>query len=163
MEVLDDIELGRMMAARAGRQELILANGMLSIEMYASALGALRGIQKNGFTFLDYSAWKVLGATAVTFAFSVWPWLGPWVTVEWARWLCIGSAAAPTLLYVWLAPRFGYPRWCVIHLPYMGVLTIVLFWQIALRTWWRGGVTWRGTFYPLAEIKGGKGRWRDSS
>jgi hypothetical protein len=158
MEVLDDIELGRLMAKRAGRQEMMLAHGQVEIEMYASAMEFLRGIQKNVFTFLDYSAWMLLAATAWTFAFSVWPWVGPFVTEGAARWLCIGAAAIPVLFYVQLAPRWGYPRWCVVHLPYMGILTIALFWQVAVRTWVSGGITWRGTFYPLAEIRAARRR-----
>jgi len=163
MEVLDDIELGRMMAERAGRQEMVLANGLVEVEMYRTAIDFLRGIQKNVFTFLEYSGLMVLAATAFVFASSVWPWLGILVTEGLARWLCIASAGAATIFYAWLAPHFRYPRWCVIHLPYSGLLTIALFWQIAIRTWLQGGVTWRGTFYSLADIKGGRRRWRESS
>ena len=163
MEVLDDIELGRMMAERAGRQEFMLAHGLVKLEMYRTAGEFLRGIQKNVFTFLEYSGWMLVAASFTTFASSVWPWLGPLVTEGLARWICVAAAAAAVAFYAWLAPRFGYSRWCVIHLPYMGILTIALFWQIAIRTWLEGGVKWRGTFYPLADIRAGRRRWRASS
>jgi hypothetical protein len=56
-------------------------------------------------------------------------------------------------LYALLAPAFGYSRWCVAFLPAAGVISIFLFWQIAIRTWIRGGIEWRGTFYRLGELR----------
>jgi uncharacterized membrane protein (UPF0136 family) len=153
MEVLDDIELGRLMGEARLRQDLLLANGMVTVEMYHSALEMLRGLQKNVFTFLDYSVWKLLAATLVTVAFSVWPWAGILLTGGATWWLNFASAATVLALYVHLAPRFGYSRWCAAYLPLTGLITIFLFWQVAIRTWVRGGITWRGTFYPLAEIR----------
>jgi len=160
MEVLDDIELGRMMARNGRRQDMLLGEDMLSIEMYRGALELFRGIQKNVFTFLDYSAWKVLAATVVTFAFNVWPWIGPFVAEGAARWAAVGSAAVAVFAYAYLTPRFRYSRWCVLYLPVMGIVTITLIWQIAIRTWIQGGIVWRGTFYGLPEIREGRKRLR---
>ena len=156
MEVLDDIELGRLMGKEHRRQEVLLGDDMVALEMYRSAMEMFLGIQKNVFTFLDYSAPKLLAATAVTFSFSVWPWIGPFLTEGAARWMNLGSAAAAILLYGHLAPKFGYSRWCVAWLPVTGVVSIFLFWQVAIRTWLSGGIVWRGTFYKLSEIRGGR-------
>ena len=153
MEVLDDIELGRLMSEGELRQDLLLAQGMVTVEMYRSAMEMFRGIQKNVFTFLDYKLWKLLAATLVTFAFSVWPWAGILLTDGATWWLNLASAATVLVFYVHLAPRFGYSRWCSAWLPLTGLITIFLFWQIATLTWIRGGIIWRGTFYPLAELK----------
>jgi glycosyltransferase involved in cell wall biosynthesis len=153
MEVLDDIELGRRMGRGHLRQEVLLGFSMVGVEIYHSATEMLRGIQKNVFTFLDYSVAKLLAATLVTFSLNVWPWLGMIVTDGATRWLCAGAAASLTALYLGLAPRFGYSRWCVAWLPLMGLISIALYWQVAIATWLRGGIVWRGTFYPLAEIR----------
>ena len=153
MEVLDDIELGRLMSQGDLRQDFLLARGMVTVEMYRGALEMFRGIQKNVFTFLDYNVWKLLAGTLVTFAFSVWPWAGIFLTDGATRWLNLASAATVLALYAHLAPRFGYSRWCAAWLPLTGLITIFLFWQIAILTWIRGGIVWRGTFYPLAELK----------
>ena len=153
MEVLDDIELGRLMGEGELRQDFLLAHGMVKVEMYHSAPEMFRGIQKNVFTFLDYSVWKLLAATLITMAFSVWPWAGVLFTDGAAWWLNVASAATVLALYVHLAPRFGYSRWCAAYLPLTGVLTIFLFWQVAIRTWLRGGIEWRDTFYALEELR----------
>jgi len=153
LEVLDDIELGRLMADAGMRQRMLLAFGMIHVEMYTSAAEMVRGLQKNVFAFMEYNVWGLLGATLLTFMTSVWPWLGILVTEGATRWVNIASALTVATLYLILAPRFGYTRWCVIHLPLSGVVSIVLFWQIAIRTWIHGGIFWRGTFYPLRELK----------
>jgi glycosyltransferase involved in cell wall biosynthesis len=153
MEVLDDIELGGLMGKSNLRQDMLLGHGMISVEMYGTAPEMFRGIQKNVFTFLEYSVWKLLAATAITFAFSVWPWAGILVTEGATRWINVAAAAVPVALYLHLAPQFRYNRVCVLYLPIMGFVTIFLFWQIAITTWIRRGVTWRGTFYSLAELK----------
>jgi cellulose synthase/poly-beta-1,6-N-acetylglucosamine synthase-like glycosyltransferase len=64
MEVLDDIELGGLMGASKLRQDMLLGHGMVSVEMYGTAAEMFRGIQKNVFTFLEYSAWRLFAATA---------------------------------------------------------------------------------------------------
>jgi glycosyltransferase involved in cell wall biosynthesis len=160
MEVLDDIELGVLMSRSGGRQDLLLAFGMLYLEMYPGMWELFRGIQKNVFTFLDYSALKLLAATIVVFSFSVWPWIGPFIAEGVGRWAAVASAAAHVVMYVYLAPRFAYSRWCAAYVPLTGFLTLALMWQIAMRTWIRGGVEWRGTFYPLEELKAGREKLR---
>jgi glycosyltransferase involved in cell wall biosynthesis len=153
LDILDDIELGRLMGEGGRRQDLLLAHDMIHIEMYASAAEMISGIQKNVFTFMEYNVLGLVAATLVTFVTYVWPWLGILVTEGATRWINVASAATVAALYFFLARRFGYSRWCLAYLPLSGVISIALFWQIAIRTWIQGGVVWRGTFYPLRELK----------
>jgi glycosyltransferase involved in cell wall biosynthesis len=152
LQVLDDIELGRMMGEGGRRQEMLLAHDVIQIEMYATADEMIRGIQKNAFTFLEYNAWYLIAATLLIFVTSAWPWLGIVLTDGATRWINVASAVLITGFYLNLAPRFGYSRWCLLHLPLSGFVTIALLWQIAIRTWVQGGIVWRGTFYPLKEL-----------
>jgi hypothetical protein len=155
MEVLDDIELGRLMGAK-GPQDLVLGTGLVSVEMYRDALEMLGGIQKNVFTFLRYSAPMLVAATVATFALSVWPWVGIVMTEGATRWLNVAAATAAVAVHADVARRFRYPLSCLVFLPLNGALTILLFWQVAIATWARGGVVWRGTFYSLSELKRAK-------
>ena len=152
-QVLDDIELGRLMAQRHLRQDVLLGRPMVSVEIYRSAREMFRGIQKNVFTFLDYSAAKLVAATLLTFALSVWPWVGILVTQGPTRLVNAASALSAVLLYMHLAPQLGFTRRCLVYLPIGGIISIALYWQIAVATWIRGGIVWRGTFYPLEEVR----------
>jgi uncharacterized membrane protein (UPF0136 family) len=158
MQVLDDIELGRLMSGGSLRQDALLGNGMVSVEMYRSAAAMFGGIQKNLFTFLDYSVVKLLGATFAAFALCVWPWAALLATAGASWWLNLATVAAALALHAHLAPSFGYSRWCIAWLPVYGVLSIFLYWQVAIATWLRGGIVWRGTHYPLADLKRARAR-----
>ena len=152
MEILDDLELGRLMG-RTGRQDLLLGEGMVRVEIYRTPTELFRGIQKNVFTFLGYSAWTLVAATLGTFALTVWPWLGLLVTEGPTRWLNAGSGALSLALHAYFARRFGYSLVGLVTVPFSGLVTIAIFWQVAIRTWIQGGVEWRGTRYPLAKLK----------
>ena len=152
MEILDDIELGRLMAG-GGRQDLLVGEGMVSVEIYRTAMELFRGIQKNVFTFLGYSAWVLVAATIGVFALSVWPWIGLFATEGAALWFNAASCALTLALHAHFARRFGYRLVGLVTVPFSGLVTIALFWQVAIRTWIQGGVTWRGTHYSLAELK----------
>lgn len=157
MEILDDMELGRLMG-RTGRQDLLLGEGMVSVEIYRTPIELFRGIQKNLFTFLGYSAWLLIAATLGMFALTVWPWLGLLVTEGPTRWLNAGSGALSLALHAYFARRFGYSLVGLVTVPFSGLASIAIFWQVAIRTWIQGGVVWRGTHYPLAELRRRKRR-----
>lgn len=156
MEVVDDVQLGHLMGEAGGRQDLVMGHGLVSVEIYPNVLETLKGVQKNAFAFLEYSAIVLLAATAGTFALSVWPWVGLLVTEGATRWLNVAAVASHVALYIHLAPQFKCSRWCVVYLPQVGIGTILILWQVAIRTWIQGGVVWRGTFYSLAELKARK-------
>lgn len=156
MEVLDDIALGRLMGEHGRRQQMVIGVGMSRVAMYGSTREMFAAIQKNVFTFLDYSAWKLLAATVFIFVLSVWPWLGVLFAEGATRALSVATVAIVVALHVWLAPQFRYSRWCTAYLPLTGALTIFCFWQVAILTWLRGGVLWRGTLYPLGQLKGAR-------
>lgn len=157
MEVLDDVELGRLMGD-AGRQGFALGVGLVSVEMYRNAAEMFRGLQKNAFTFLGYSAWMLVVASLATLAVSAWPWIGAVVTDGSTRWINIASAAGAVAVHAAVARRVRYGLGCLVYLPVMAPMTVFLYWQVAIRTWLRGGVVWRGTFYPLAELKAARRR-----
>ena len=152
LEVLDDIELGRLMGRR-GRQELLLGMGMVSVEIYRDAAEMVRGIQKNVFAFFEYRFAPMLAASAFVFATSVWPWVGLVATDGPARWVNLATSLLLLATHADAARRFRYSALCLAYLPLNGVLTLLLFWQIAIATRLRGGIVWRGTFYPLAELR----------
>jgi hypothetical protein len=152
MDVLDDVELGRLMS-ETGRQELLLAKGMVSVEIYSSAGELLRGMQKNLFTFLRYSFWMLLAATLGIFAVVVWPWIGLFAPDPVARAVNATTVAILFAFYAKILWQGGYGLRGLAWLPLNGLISIVMFWQVAIRTWIQGGVVWRGTLYPLAELK----------
>ena len=156
MEVVDDIELGRLMGEH-GRQDMLFGTGMVSVEIYRTLAEMLHGLQKNAFAFLRFSPWLLVAGTLLTAALQ-WPWLGILVTDGPTRWINAATVVLIVGIHAWLAKRFGYGLGCLVFLPGNGLGSIALSWQVAIATWVRGGIVWRGTLYPLGDLKRGRRR-----
>jgi glycosyltransferase involved in cell wall biosynthesis len=148
----DDIKLGKLMKS-GGFSELVLGDGAIAVEWYANVPEMIRGLTKNAYAGADYRWWiPPLGAIIVLAGF-VWP-LIAWLLVPGpARWCYLGAA----LVMLGLGcdqTHFGGGRWWHGLLLPVGML---MFSFILLRsmvvTHWTGGITWRGTFYPLEYLK----------
>ncbi len=113
MEVIDDIELGRLMGEH-GRQDMLMGMRMVSVEIYRTAMEMLRGLQKNIFAFLRFSAPVLIAATIATFGLHIWPWVGIFATDGVTRWINLGTAALIVAINASLARRFRYGPACLI-------------------------------------------------
>jgi cellulose synthase/poly-beta-1,6-N-acetylglucosamine synthase-like glycosyltransferase len=150
----DDIKLGKLLKDSGYRQEFVEGGRAVTVEWYRSAWDMVKGLEKNSFPFLDYSVLKTLGALVGTFAIVIWPLLALFLTEGWAWWLNLGAVAITGLLMAATAVRtltisplfaLGYPLGALL------MMTTVA--NSMWRTLAQGGVRWRGTLYPLAELK----------
>ena len=149
----DDIKLGKLFKQRGASCELLLGAGAISVAWYDSVGALVRGLTKNAYAGADYHWWAPPLLVLLQLVLFVWPIAALFVTTG-AAWGCYLGAVA---LMLWLGvdqTRFaGGRRGPGLLLP-VGVL---VFGYILLRslvvTHWTGGITWRGTHYPLAELK----------
>ncbi len=149
----DDVKLGKLFKRRGARCELLHGAGALSVAWYDSVAAMVRGLTKNAYAGADYRAWvPPLGVALLALGF-LWPIVALTVAAGAAWWLNLGSVT----LISWLGveqTRFTGGRKA--HGPLLPI-GIAIFSYILLRsmivTHWTGGVTWRGTHYPLAALK----------
>lgn len=146
MEVADDVALG-VMLKRAGARALVL-NGKdaVWVQYYPTYRALLRGLEKNGadapFALL------VLGAALLC--------------VLEAGFLLGGPVLASLGLVLAVAVSKGTARWVGLQgrswlLPPLGMgLFAFAFVRSAGLALWRGGVLWRDTFYPTAQVRAGR-------
>lgn len=149
----DDIKLGRMVKLSGGRQMIAGGFGVIKVRWYSTVRELAHGLRKNAFAGLNYSLPLTIGAVLMQFVVNVWPFIALFVTSGPTRWLNLAAALMLMMMYAavaiasrskwWLA--FGYPVAAVIF----SSIIIAATW-ITLR---RGGIEWRGTFYPLADLK----------
>lgn len=148
----DDLMLGRLIKRGGFRQIVAIGLDEVRIEWYRTLGEAARGFRKNSFAAVGYSLPLAIGAVLLNIV-GVWPFLAVWTTHGAARALYATAVLAWVLalwyhgvvqrLRPWLAPL--YP-----------VAALIGAWIIGAavgRTLLRGGIEWRGTFYPLAELK----------
>ncbi len=152
----DDIKLGKLFKTHGGRCELILGAGALSVAWYDSVGAMICGLTKNAYAGVDYRPWAPLLGVAVQALFLLWPLVALVATSGFAWWLNAGTVALVLGLGCDQARFTGGRWWHGLFLPF----GVAVFGGIMLRsmavTHWQRGIIWRGTHYPLAELKANK-------
>jgi hypothetical protein len=157
MEVGDDYKLGMLLKESGARQRIRSGLGLVRCPWHRGTLAVLRGLEKNLFSGSDYSLGLLTALTAATVALHTGPLLLGLAAGTPAGWLplavqagCVVAAATSA------AQRIDkHPLVLAALYPVSCALLTIAVWNSALRTLWRGGVRWRGTFYPLADLRRG--------
>jgi cellulose synthase/poly-beta-1,6-N-acetylglucosamine synthase-like glycosyltransferase len=152
----DDLKLGKILKKGGFRQELAFGQGMLRVEWYASVRELIQGLMKNAFSGVDYRVSVVVFSTVFQLTLLVWPFLAIFVTSGPTRWLNLASVLALVALCWINAPLAGVRRWHGVGFPLATLLFLYIVWRATVLTLWNDGIDWRGTHYPLAELKANK-------
>ncbi len=151
MQIVEDVTLARRVKKRGMRQRVAFAPGMVTLHWAAGAMGVVNGMTKNLFAAFGFRPAMLLGACAWVMVF----WLGPVVGLGFAatRLPAAITLAAIAVMYVEARRVGGIPAWTAVAFPVSAVLFLYSMLRSMVVTLRAGGVTWRGTFYPLAELR----------
>jgi glycosyltransferase involved in cell wall biosynthesis len=160
MEVLEDMRLGYVIKQHGFRQRIVFGRDLIRVHWAEGALGIVRNLTKNIFAVFRFKPLALLGACVGLMLFGLMPifgLFGPWMMFT-ASLLALGSAVE---LYRYLERKVtGIPVAYVLVFPLAACLILYGLLRSMLVTLARGGVTWRGTFYPLPELRKHAGRLR---
>ncbi len=152
----DDMKLGKLIKKNGYSQELLFGKQMIHVEWYSSLRGLIDGLMKNAFAGVDYNIPAIVAGSIVQFLLNVWPFLGISLTTGITRIINI-IVILIIILLCWDAARFhNLRRWYGIGFPICTLLFIYIMWKSMLMTIFNHGINWRGTHYPLAELKANK-------
>jgi glycosyltransferase involved in cell wall biosynthesis len=159
MDVVEDLRLGWKIKRTGYAQRIVLGPGLARIRWIDGALSIVGLMEKNGFAGLRYRAGLALLAF---FGFAV------QIVLPLAAIACGGWAAlAGLLVYVFIALTYAAYRPVTQVSPWVAAFfapaTAILLFAIARSmalTIKRDGVEWRGTHYPLDELRRNAGDWR---
>jgi hypothetical protein len=156
LETADDMALGTMVKAAGARCDYVNGRGAVSVSIYDDLPAFFRGVEKNGSSLVG----RPFAVVALVFALLgcveysplVALGLGLGAHIGWLAWL--GGVTALVATAATIAPLH---RNTGLMLPALGwPLGWALMAGGVLRSTWlvhrRGGVMWRGTFYPIAEL-----------
>jgi glycosyltransferase involved in cell wall biosynthesis len=152
----DDLKLGKIIKLAGYRQDVVRGNDMLSLEMYASVGELIRGLEKNAFSAIDYNVPLLAGSSLVALVLNVWPFLAVWIVPGPARWLYLASCLALWTLALLGAIGMKVPKSCALGFPLGALLFFYIQWRTMLLNHYQGGIRWRDTHYPLADLKANK-------
>ncbi|MBA2443456.1 MAG: glycosyltransferase [Rubrobacter sp.] len=152
----DDLRLGSRVKEHGLGQRMLMGSPLLSVAWYPSLGGMIRGLEKNIFAVLDYSFPKVLFYAAVVPAATVWPFLALPFTRGLPLAAHAGAALAQLATFVIVNRFLG---WRVLLLapayPLHALLVTYAMVRSTLLVLLRGGIYWRGTFYPTSLLRRG--------
>ena len=152
----DDMKLGKLIKKHGFRQDIAVGDGLITVEWYGSLGELVRGLEKNTFAGLEYNLAVVAAACVGQLAVFLWPVLALAFTTGATFWLNVAIVGLLALLYMDNAHWHGFKRWHCIGLPVTALLFQYIIWRATLKTLANDGIDWRGTHYPLQELKANK-------
>lgn len=155
MEVADDAGLALMMKRRGARIDVLTGQDLLEVDWYPTLGGILDGVIQRFIMGAHYSLGLYLLQCLVV-AFCV---LAPAIAglvlapATPLAWLCLGAYALPALILAAGVRNFAIPRGLLFALP-LGFAVVAYGMLRSVFTYVRrGGLYWRGTVYPLRELR----------
>ncbi len=156
MEVVEDIRLGYMLKHQGYRQRVAFGPGLVRVHWAQGAFGIVNGLTKNIFAVFRFRSWLALPAILGVAALGLGPVIGlvspppGWTLLRTA---CLVSIAAIVVLYARLRPNTDAGIASILLMPCAVVLIVYAMLRSVIVTLVQGGVVWRGTRYPLQELR----------
>ena len=152
-ELIDDLALGRLLKRSGARQRFALPAGHVGVRWHIGVRGLVRGVEKNAFAAVDFRTAPALLAVAAQLSIAVMPVFGLFLPGLLPKAGSLAAWAGAALAYYVASRSVRIRAWQVVFMPLGGILFAYAFLRSTLLTLARGGVVWRGTFYPLAELR----------
>jgi glycosyltransferase involved in cell wall biosynthesis len=155
MEVLDDMKLGKIVKNAGFAQRNVFGGDLISIRWGHGAFGIVNNLTKNFFAVLSFQSWRTL-LSAFGLAFiNLGPFLGVWLAHGWARLPFAIALGSLLLIYIGMSWRSSVPPYYVLLHPVSTMLFIYTLLRSMFLTLRNDGIVWRGTKYPLEELRKG--------
>ena len=155
MEVIDDMKLGKVVKNAGFAQRNVFGEDLISLHWAKGAFGIVNNLTKNFFAVLSFQWWRTV-ATIVGIGFlNLGPFLGIWLAHGWARIpyaIALGSLFA---IYCGMSLRSAIPPYCFFLHPIGASLFMYILLRSMCHALWNDGIVWRGTKYPLEELRKG--------
>jgi glycosyltransferase involved in cell wall biosynthesis len=155
MEVLDDMKLGKVVKNGGYRQRNVFGGDLISIHWARGAMGVVRNLTKNFFAIMSFQ-WPRTLASCITLAFlNLGPFAGLGLAPGWARVPYAVALGAMFLIYAGMSLRSAVPAYYFFLHPLSTILFAYTLMRSMFLTLWNHGIVWRGTKYPLEELRKG--------
>jgi glycosyltransferase involved in cell wall biosynthesis len=155
MEVLDDMKLGKIVKKAGFAQRNVFGGDLISIRWAHGAFGVVNNLTKNFFAVLSFQWWRtVISALGLAFV-NLGPFLGVCLAHGWARVPYAVALGSMFLIYLGMSWRSSVPPYYFLLHPVSTAMFVYTLLRSMVLTLWNDGIEWRGTKYPLEELRKG--------
>lgn len=155
MEVVDDMKLGKVVKNAGYAQRNVFGADLISIRWARGAWGVVRNLTKNSFAIFSFQWPRVVLSCLALLFLNLMPFIGIWLAHGSARIPYAIALVSMFLIYAGMAWHSSIePYYFVLH-PVSTILFLYTMISSMVLAFFRGGIVWRGTFYPLEDLKKG--------
>jgi glycosyltransferase involved in cell wall biosynthesis len=155
MEVVDDVKLGKLAKMAGIRSGAALSGDAVTVEWHSGVGNIIRGTTKNFYAAAGFRPWLACLQIFNTLLVFVFPFLALPFVRGWALVFAGIAAGLAMLAHAGAAIENDVsPLYGLTH----PIGALILTWMLArstIVTLRQGGIIWRGTFYPIEELKRG--------
>lgn len=155
LEVLDDMKLGKVVKQAGYAQRNVFGEDLISIRWAKGALGVVGNLTKNFFAIVSFQWPRALASCFLLVFLNLMPFLGVWLAHGWARAPYGFALFSMFLIYFGMSWKSAVPAYYFFLHPISTTLFAYTLLRSMITTLYRDGIVWRGTFYPLDELKRG--------
>jgi glycosyltransferase involved in cell wall biosynthesis len=154
-EVLDDMKLGKIVKNAGYAQRNVYGADLISLRWAKGAMGMVQNLTKNFFAIMSFQWWRLLLSVFALAFLNLMPFLGILLAHGWARLPYALALTSIFAIYVGMSWESDIPAYYFVLHPIGATLFVYIMLRSMTLTLTRGGVVWRGTFYPLEELRRG--------
>jgi glycosyltransferase involved in cell wall biosynthesis len=155
MEVLDDMKLGKVVKNAGFAQRNVFGEDLISLRWAKGAFGIVNNLTKNFFAVLSFQ-WPRTVVSIVGLGFlNLGPFLGVWLAQGWTRIPYAIALVSLFGIYYGMSSRSSVPAYYFFLHPVSSSLFMYTLLRSMLHTLSNDGIVWRGTKYPLEELRKG--------
>ena len=155
MEVVEDMKLGKLVKQHGFTQRCALAPALLRIRWVVGAFGFVRNVTKNFFALSGFRPWRALLTMTKMMFFMLLPYAGAVLAPGWSKAGFLLTLAIIFSLYAGMSLFGSISPFYVFTHPVGTVLLLYAMLRSLCVTLWNRGIDWRGTKYPLEELRKG--------
>ncbi len=155
LAVIDDMKLGELLKQNGFAQRNVFGTDLLSIHWAKGGMGVVHNLTKNMFALMLFRWPRAVAAAFLLGLLNLGPFLGLLLAPGWAKAGYGAATFAIFALYVGMSMKSKIsPIYFLAH-PVSTVMFVFILLRSTFLTLWQGGVVWRGTKYPLEELRAG--------
>jgi len=154
-EVLDDMKLGKLIKNAGYRQRNVFGEDLITLRWIKGTFGMVQNLTKNFFAIVSFQVPRAVASAFMLAFLNLVPFAGIWMAHGWTRLPYAVALLSIFGIYLGMSWKSDVPAYYFLLHPISSALFVYIMLRSMILTLGHGGVVWRGTFYPLDELRKG--------